>query len=298
MPTDTASAGPLEVPTTAGLPDADPSNHPVPKPELNDYVCLNFVKNKNKSKLKADDQATSANPEKGLPEPTVADRPRPLGASQGGEGINKRAEVSEGGANGNGHAEEETERVWRGSAIRFKSDRATSRKNSAGRRDGKKSNTSPEHRRPLECGDGNGTGTDEDGHDHGHVDDRDDNDDGGDSDDDDESKLYTRTLGSSVSVIDEKGAVARNGAARFVGEDPIRGRLRAADPFLWMGRLHAGAAAISILIDTAKSTLMGLDGSSTGGSTSAPNSIDSDQFTQGEVTPVPVVGAVTGDDSR
>ncbi|CAM9599517.1 unnamed protein product [Scytosiphon promiscuus] len=74
-----------------------------------------------------------------------------------------------------------------------------------------------------------------------------------------EARLYPRTLGSSVSVLDEKDAVVRTGGTRFAGEDPIRGRLRATDPFLWMGRLHAGATAISGLIDQADGALAGLD---------------------------------------
>lgn len=77
-----------------------------------------------------------------------------------------------------------------------------------------------------------------------------------------EARLYPRTLGSSVSVLDEKDAVLRTGGTRFAGEDLIRGRLRAADPFLWMGRLHAGATAISGLIDQANGALGGLDDAS------------------------------------
>ncbi|CAN0216423.1 unnamed protein product, partial [Ectocarpus sp. 12 AP-2014] len=83
--------------------------------------------------------------------------------------------------------------------------------------------------------------------------------------DSEEMLLYPRTLGSSVSVLDEKDAVRRTGGARFTGEDPIRGRLRATDPFLWMGRLHAGATAISGLIDQAKGALDGLEGGGSDG---------------------------------
>lgn len=82
--------------------------------------------------------------------------------------------------------------------------------------------------------------------------------------DDDEARLYPRTLGSSVSVLDEKDAVLRTGGQRFAGEDPIRGRLRATDPFLWMGRLNAGTSAISGLIDKASDALKDLDGGSGG----------------------------------
>lgn len=78
--------------------------------------------------------------------------------------------------------------------------------------------------------------------------------------------IYPRTLGSSVSVLDEKDAVAKSAGARFAGEDPIRGRLRAADPFQWIGRLHAGAAAISGLHDNADIALRGLGAASVGGS--------------------------------
>lgn len=270
----------MEAPTIASLPGADPSTRPAPKPELNEYVCLNFVKNDNK--LKADDHATTpAKPEKGPPEPTADNKP--ARAAQEVEGIKKRVEDDRDRADGNKNTtEDEAEKVWRGSAIRVKSGQVASKKNSDWR-DGE--NTSPGHQRPLRCGDSaseNGIGAadqndaDHDDGDHGGGGDGD----GGD--DDDESKLYTRMLGSSVSVIDEKDAVARNGGARFVGEDPIRGRLRAADPFLWMGRLHAGAAAISILIDTAKNTLMtGLNDSSTNETASAPDSIASDQSARG-----------------
>ena len=257
---DIASAGPLEVPTAASLPSAAPSTCPVSKPELNDYVCLNLVQD---DTLKVDDQATHAKPEQWPPEHATAAN-KPVGAPQKGEGINTRVEDDQDRADGNENAEDEAERIWRGSAIRTKSDRATS-KLTSDRRDGE--NASPECQQPLQGG--------------GSVSENDARTADGD-DDDDKSKLYTRTLGSSVSVIDEKEAVTRNGGARFVGEDPIRGRLRAADPFLWMGRLHAGAAAISILIDTAKSTLLGLNDSSTSATTSAPNSIASDQSTQGE----------------
>ena len=82
--------------------------------------------------------------------------------------------------------------------------------------------------------------------------------------DGDEARMYRRTLGSSVSVLDEKDAVLRTGGQRFAGEDPIRGRLRATDPFLWMGRLNAGTSAISGLIDKANDALKNLDGGSDG----------------------------------
>lgn len=82
---------------------------------------------------------------------------------------------------------------------------------------------------------------------------------------DPEASLYPRTLGSSVSVLDEKDAVLRTGGARFAGEDPVRGRLRATDPFLWMGRLNAGATAISGLIDKADGALYDFDSGSGGG---------------------------------
>lgn len=81
---------------------------------------------------------------------------------------------------------------------------------------------------------------------------------------DDEAHLYPRTLGTSVSVLDEKEAVLRTGGRRFAGEDPIRGRLRATDPFLWMGRLNAGTNAISGLVDKANDALKSLDGGSGG----------------------------------
>eukprot|EP00903_Cladosiphon_okamuranus_P014275 g13258.t1 len=84
------------------------------------------------------------------------------------------------------------------------------------------------------------------------------------TDGDDEAHLYPRTLGTSVSVLDEKDAVLRTGGARFAGEDPIRGRLRATDPFLWMGRLNAGTNAISGLIEKATDALKILDGGSGG----------------------------------
>ena len=275
---DIASTKPPEVPIIASLPGADPSTRPVLKPELHDYVCLNFVKN-DSSKLKADDHATPAEPERGLSEPSVATRP--AGVSQGRRGIKKRVQDDLHRADGNDSTEDEAEKVWRESAIRLKSDRLTSKKSSDWRGG---ENASSEKHRPLQSGDSlseNDTGTA----------DRDDvvvaaavaatEDD----DDDDESKLYTRTLGSSVSVMDEKDAVKRNGGARFGGEDPIRERLRGTDPFLWMSRLHAGAAAISVLIDTAKNTLMTeLNDSSTNETASAPGSIASDQSAQGEVT--------------
>lgn len=273
----------MEAPTIASLPGADPSTRPAPKPELNDYICLNFVKPNNK--LKAEDHATTpTKAEKGQPEPAAAKRP--ARAAQEGEGIKKRAENDRDRADGNEKTtEDDAEKVWRGSAIRVKSGQAAGKKNSHWR---DTENASPGRQRPLRCADSaseNGIGAADQNDDA----DRDDDHDGGDGDDDDdgddESKLYTRMLGSSVSIIDEKDAVARNGGARFVGEDPIRGRLRAADPFLWMGRLHAGAAAISILIDTAKNTLMtGLNDSSTNETASAPDSIASDQSAQGEVT--------------
>ena len=82
------------------------------------------------------------------------------------------------------------------------------------------------------------------------------------ADGDDEGRLYPRTLGSSVSVLDEKDAVLRTGGARFAGEDPVRGRLRATDPFLWMGRLNAGTRAISGLIDKANGALGDLESGS------------------------------------
>lgn len=84
------------------------------------------------------------------------------------------------------------------------------------------------------------------------------------ADGEDEARLYSRTLGSSVSVLDEKDAVLRTGGLRFAGEDPMRGRLRAMDPFLWMGRLNAGTSAISGLIGKANDALKTLDGGSGG----------------------------------
>lgn len=99
-----------------------------------------------------------------------------------------------------------------------------------------------------------------------------------------ENTTYPRTLGSSVSVLDDKDAVARSCGARFVGEDPMRGRLRAADPFQWMSRLHAGATAMSSLVENAENTLRGLAGGSMNGSTSTNSDSESDRSVRSDRT--------------
>ena len=234
------------------------------------------------------DQGTSPAKREKEPLETAAAGDRPVGARGEKEATKERAEDEGYAVEGGEITEDENERVWRGSDIRVKRHGATrtaperqenGKMSPIGlREDGKTGQITP---RPSLDDGGGGGGGDGDG-----------NVKAGDDDDDDESKLYTRTLGSSVSVLDEKDAVARNGGARFMGEDSIRGRLRAADPFLWMSRLHAGATAISTLIDTAKSTLQGLNDSSASATSGDSNSIASDRSVRDD----PIDQSTRGDD--
>lgn len=85
---------------------------------------------------------------------------------------------------------------------------------------------------------------------------------GGGADDgglEDESGLYPRTVGSSASVLDEKEAVRRSRGEGMAAGDPVRARLAASDPFVWIGRLHSQAAAIAGLVDQADAAIAGLE---------------------------------------
>lgn len=202
----------MEAPVKSSLPEDGARSLLVLKPELDNYIYLNFVN----SETTYDASATKNGLEK--IESTASNEP-PVSVLKV-EGIMDMTE-EKGGCGDDNNAVSDTE-TWRGSTFRRKSASSPKKSGSVLEEEGW-----VEHR--------------------------------GQNPTKDESHLYPRTLGSSVSVLDEKAAVARTGGPRFVGEDPIHGRLRATDPFQWMGRLHAGAAAISSLIDTTNTALEELE---------------------------------------
>ncbi|CAM9438750.1 unnamed protein product, partial [Ectocarpus fasciculatus] len=222
------SKEPLEAPI--GALSNSPKDRPPLKPELEDYISLNFVgggvtgnNNDNEEPSAASSRTLSG----------VRDSGQGHDEGGGGTGVND--------SNDGGREADDT--LWRGSR-----DVYTGAKPS-GTSDSSPAPSMERGRTEGPSGTSNNTAAQ-------------DADDCGDTE---EMLLYPRTLGSSVSVLDEKDAVLRTGGARFTGEDPIRGRLRATDPFLWMGRLHAGATAISGLIDQATDALDGLEGGASDG---------------------------------
>lgn len=193
------------------------------KPQLGDYVYLNFVSNHG---IKARSALPSFPVEQQQWNTTAAVR-----------GLEEET-TGEVGGGSEGQSDEDTDGIWRCSSIR--------KRNYPNKHGGRSDEEVGTENNRSQHGDGHPNDLDEDKiH---------------------EPTMYPRTLGSSVSVLDEKDAVARSAGARFAGEDPIRGRLRAADPFQWIGRLHAGAAAISGLHDNADIALRGLGAASVGGS--------------------------------
>lgn len=225
----TASAGPAEAPSSPRLSEETLERYrqSVVKPELGDYVCLNFVSNE--ARRPGTPIETKSRPITPLAEIHTVDReekPEQGGDIAGGEGGERNADCVE-----------EAETIWRSSSGRNRERQAEHNnlqdKGLENRISGSVGNT-------LE------SDTDNEQYDK-------------------DARLYPRTLGSSASVLDEKDAAARN--AKFAGEDPVRGRLRATDPFQWIGCLHAGAASINGLVDQANATLQGISGSTTTSST-------------------------------
>lgn len=224
-----ASKEPLETPIDAL--SNSPRARPPLKPELETYISLNFVGgvvtvNKN------DDENASAASSRTLS--GGRDNGQGRGDRGGGTGVN----------DGSDGSQEADDALWRGSRGVY-----TGTKTRNEPADSSPASSLERGRTKDPSGTSNNTAAQ----------------DTGDCGDSEEVLLYPRTLGSSVSVLDEKDAVLRTGGARFAGEDPIRGRLRATDPFLWMGRLRAGATAISGLIDQAKGALDGLEGGGSDG---------------------------------
>lgn len=209
----------MEDPTTASLLGITPVPKPPLKADFQDYVSLNFVDTTVEELAQSSQQLDTS---------TANERKNNIEG-----GITGRSSEEQGDDGANDHSNEGMDEVWRSSSV-FTS-------TGWGLNDGKS------------CSSGGmvegKTGDDRDnlaGHDNlSHHDNH-------------NGHIYPRTLGTSVSVLDEKDAVERGGRARFVGEDPMKGRLRATDPFLWMGRLRARAAAFSSLIDNSDTTLKDL----------------------------------------
>lgn len=222
-----ASEEPLEDPIDAL--NSGPRPRPPLKPELDDYMLLNFVGGGNgKGGEKAPSASATSN------KPGARRLPREGGGGGDGDQPN--------GDSGDESCTTEESAMWRGRGNTY---------NEEIRSRGALNELEPAR------ADGDDGPSKESTHNTADVADR-------VVDGDNEAHLYPRTLGSSVSVLDEKDAVLRTGGLRFAGEDPIRGRLRATDPFLWMGRLNAETSAISSLVDKANDALKSLDGGSGG----------------------------------
>lgn len=220
-----ASTEPPEEPSSPRLPTEllDRYRKPDVKPELDDYICLNFV-----SKEGTAPETSRA----------IEQRPSSRGLDDSRALNDEHDEIGgHGGGAGEANYAERDDRIWRSSAIRSR-DNQTENSRHDNRQD-----TLSENARSRGAGGSTESDT------------------GSDERNNNEARLYPRTLGSSVSVLDEKDAVARATGARFAGEDPVRGRLRVSDPFQWIGRLHAGAAGIDDLLGQADSSLQGLFGS-------------------------------------
>lgn len=224
-----ASRDPMEAPSTASVLGSSQRPQPPPKPELDDYVYLNFVD----SRDSVDYGTGVLNCNQSCDIPAGATTAK----SEDGDYTVGRIEIQDYDGEGDNTDEDYVQGIWRGSTNR----KRIGRKNAGNS--------------PGQVGSPGSRGYDTQQHETDDV--------------DDEWQRYPRTLGCSVSVLDEKDAVARSGGARFAGEDPIHGRLRASDPFQWIGRLQAGEAAISGLIDRADTTLRGFGGGSTSGSSGA-----------------------------
>eukprot|EP00752_Nemacystus_decipiens_P009941 g8865.t1 len=220
-----ASTDPLENPID--VLNGSPRPRPALKPELDDYMVLNFVGGGSRAR-ESDENGPSAT--------TKSNKPGTPLTGGGGDGDQTDEHTDD-------DSSTTVESVlWRGRGNKYK--------------EGILSHGALNILEPAKADDGDAERLNGSDHDKSDAADR--------MADGDETHLYPRTLGSSVSVLDEKDAVLRTGGQRFAGEDPIRGRLRATDPFLWMGRLNAGTSAISGLIDKASDALKDLDGGSGG----------------------------------
>lgn len=217
---------PAEAPSSPRLSEDKIRRHrsAVIKPEFDDYVCLNFVDSeKNRTEL------TPINND-GL-------RKREM------TGMQRKAEErgNIGNVFGEGHggrsSDEEAERTWRSSVVR-NCGRPAVKSPDMLHRNGREGPV------PPDAGDDSVSDVDHELPDRGTL-------------------LHPRSLGPCVSVLDEMDAVARSRGVSFAGEDPMRGRLGAADQFQRIGCLQDGAAAITSLVDQAESTLRALTSSAT-----------------------------------
>lgn len=227
-----ASAGPAEAPSSPRLCEEKLQRHRqlARKPELDDYTCLNFVS----SEASRPGTATKM-------ESQSTKSPAEIHTIEEEEKTEPGHEIAGGdGGECNVECGEEADRIWRG---KF------------GRNRGRQAAYCSHRNKKLGDQISGGIGeilepnTDSEQYDK-------------------DSRMYPRTLGSSVSILDEKDSVTRNVGTRFAGEDPMKRRLRGADPFQWIGCLHAGAARVNGLVDQADSALRGIGGSITTSSAS------------------------------